>query len=878
MERDIKFISFDPKKSDFDSKDGEITVATNLFRNIDGSFGPGMKAETTVRLPEGYEAIAVHETCRLSNIIVGHTTTDNIVSVLWAEMKMDVSEQDLVDIGVTSEIRCVETAENIIVLGTNKGIIYLVWDGQKYILVDLAKSFPTIEFGLRKAGVLSCTETFVIEGVMTNNSVAEQAGNGASRPHPSAETERLDYTATFKGIAKAFTDAVDHQVLSKGYFHQPFFIRYTLRMADGTHILPSAPILMLPSVLPPCLGLNTTTDSSGKCTITTDFSPVKFFELTYRMPNGMPSAITSIVSAIDIFVSPAIPTFDETRLDDGYITTYFSTMEARNTVRIRGTRTLSRTDERIFEGHYADSGDNYADHYLSQSTAERKAYMVHPNVNFHQQIATMDDFHKIASIPCTCTDGFEKVGIMTSDLRAIQKEERLIDLQMSHCRILPSALLANENCLLTAVKGTIPPQPFPLAAPDTSATATLRIIVYLRIGGMTERITNRYKSNVPLAESIPRYVYYPDPRALLMTISDGQSIYSLPLEPHATLHGAYHYGGTDTEYLPEPTPENQLPETQRDAMDTKSTLLITRPGNIFAFSERCNFTQSIITALCKATKAPKSGVFGRHNIYAFTLNGIWMLEYSAGAVKSTQQISTLGVKDESAIADTGQDVFFASCGKLLKASGSEIIEVSETLDAMNPHLIDLPHADELLDSFGITAEISSTEEYFRSCELLYDPMTNSILAYRTDKDYSLVYNHGQDAWMTADISVGGKIKTSGGYLATGTSRRTLIKIFRTEGEDDEMNTFLLTRPIKLGSPLALHDIRKFEILGYFRSRNVRLAAYGSHDMRHWHLMTSSDRHFAEDFNTTSYRMLRICVAARLAPYEYLHGIKIIADD
>lgn len=898
MVKDLKFCNFDVLRSDFDSKDGEIIVPTNLFQNTDGSFGPGLSANGGIGLPDGYVPLAVHDVGSQKNIVMKLTATETATPILWTELKCGINsadasckikQTDLKLIGTVEDVGCVEMRGNILVISTPDGLRYLVWSGKDYDCLDIAAAFPTVEFGLRKAGTLTCAETFVITGMPANAGNTGGAGSGAYRPHPSAETEREDYSATFKGIAKAYTDAVDEQIVSKGYFHQPFFVRYAVRMTDGTHILPSAPILMLPTVLPPCLGLNTSTDPEGRCTITTEFSGVRYFELVYRMKKAMPPAVRTLVAAIDIFVSPKIATYDEGRLNDGFISTYAKAMGARTTMTNRGKRSAGRTAETIFEGQYSDGNDNFTSHYISQETLSKTAFMVHPNLDFQLEISKAGNFYKIATIPCTATEGFEKVETDTANFSKIEKCERLRDLSMSHFRIKATAMLVHDDSLMVATDGMILPPPFPLEATantyhnDNSTTDTsVTMTVYTNIGGEIRRTSSQCHIPTNLAEAMPRYLFYPDRRAFLMTISDAESTYALPLQPHDKLNGAFWTGGTATDYLPDTMAEADLPEINSDSrpIDTKSTLLISDKGNILAFDSEnsSTFTQSTITALCNATKPPESGTFGRHNLYAFTSEGIRMLEYSGGKVKSTHKISSLRCIGNDSIADTGESTYFVSSGQIYHLSGSEIYAVSDAVDSLSPTLRLLPHWKHLLEAAEMTMEEYAREDFFAECRLMYSAEMDALIAFRPDKDHSLVYRPGNKSWMISDITFSGKIKTTAGDLATGTCRNKVSKIVRIERSIRGINTFLITRPIKLGSPISTHCIRSIEILGYFKYGEVGMAAYGSDDLRQWHLIGSSECHHLENFSSTGYRMIRICVAAKLSEGEYLYGVRINADD
>lgn len=515
--------------------------------------------------------------------------------------------------------------------------------------------------------------------------------------------------------------------------------------------------------------------------------------------------------------------------------------------------------------------------------------MVHPNLDFLQEIRSSGDFHKIATIPCTATDGFEQVDPDTANFAKIEKCERLREIPLSHYRINATSMLAHNDTLLVGTDSMTLPHPFPLEAmgstrhtPDSTTYRPITIEVFTHIGGEIRRISSQGQVTTTLAEAIPRYLFYPDRRAFLMTISDTETTYALSLEPHEKLQGAFWTGGTGTDYLPANVTEVSLPQTgsESESADTNSILLISNKGNILAFNSdnNCKFTQSSITSLYDASKPPKSGRFGRHNLYAFATDGIWMLEYSEGNVKSTHRISTLQCNRNVATAYTGDGVYFVSAGQLYHISGSEIEEVSDAVVSLSTKLRQLPHWKQLLTTVGMTCEEGTTEDYFGDCGLLYSHKSNAIIAFRPDRAFSFVYFPGNKSWMTSDSIFTGKINTPAGCLGISTCRNKASNIFGTELVNGTADTFLITRPIKLGSTLSPHCIRNIEILGYFECGNVQFSAYGTNDLRQWHLIGSSDCHHLKNFNTTGYRMIRVCVAARLSEGEYLYGVRISSDD
>ncbi|MDE6654044.1 MAG: hypothetical protein K2K37_06625, partial [Muribaculaceae bacterium] len=318
---------------------------------------------------------------------------------------------------------------------------------------------------------------------------------------------------------------------------------------------------------------------------------------------------------------------------------------------------------------YSETGNDFTEHYISSSSTARKALMVHPNLEFNRQTCTMADFHRVATVPLTATDGFVDVEILTSEIAAQNSGDKLTELPLSHCKLDISTMLMHENTLVAAIESLTPSTPYPLipAGKKDSVGSKLRTItidVYLNINGNTERTTRTMKSAKTIESLIARYMFYPDPRAYLMAISDNETTYLLPLTMHEKIYGAYWHGGTGIDYLPEPANDydrNTATEIPV-AKDMRSILLISAKDQpmVFDSANACSFTQSAITALCPATKAPRSGVFGRHNLYAFTADGLWMLEYYGGRIKSMQKISLRGCLGGEAIADTGETMYFVS--------------------------------------------------------------------------------------------------------------------------------------------------------------------------------------------------------------------------
>ena len=85
------------------------------------------------------------------------------------------------------------------------------------------------------------------------------------------------------------------------------------------------------------------------------------------------------------------------------------------------------------------------------------------------------------------------------------------------------------------------------------------------------------------------------------------------------------------------------------------------------------------------------------------------------------------------------------------------------------------------------------------------------------------------------------------------------------------SALLISRPINLDSPDVLKTVNTVITRGAFDRKHIKVVLYGSRDLVHWHLITSSVDATLRGFSGTPYKHFRIVLLADLAEGESVSG-------
>lgn len=439
-------------------------------------------------------------------------------------------------------------------------------------------ALPEIEFGMQKAGTLSISDRFEVPARLAP--ATDAAGSGALATHPSTEAETLDGLNASRAISAAYDRAVAQQAEGKGLFCKPFFVRYAWRYADGQHSRPSAPVLMLPAVLPPCLAVLANEAVGDKRVLSFSPSSCRIFSLRCRVRDA--GTAPGGVVALDFFISVPV-----------------STHSADATL----PRGVARwTSASAFVGHWSESGDQYADRTAEGvGLGTARAWHFPPNPTMESELLQSTDFYHVASLPigkvASGLNFFDVPIDVATDAASLKACEKLqpgpsgpspLDCSLE---VEATARMRLDGRLYVAGAQLALPSPQSLrsmmaaagASSDASAAST-EVTVWAKRGGQIRSVTASWPDGpaANLADAFPRYIYYPCPGAFRMRLKQGTRTWMLPLTPAADSRGAYWWGGLEAQ--PTAPSSTTMPSTPTDngtagAFDSGCMVAISVQGN-----------------------------------------------------------------------------------------------------------------------------------------------------------------------------------------------------------------------------------------------------------------------------------------------------------
>lgn len=901
MIKDIKYGGYTAQPSDYECQDGDLSASLNLIAE-DNQIKTLGQPDIVLGLQKGERVLFIHIVPGQKNYILARGRVDNSFEIFWLK-----KEDNSTVVGNTNEAKHIATMNslldvaaigNTLVFALEEGLKYVLWKDDDYIQLRNRPPFISIDFGMYKVGTLSDSEEYAIPA---------RCGAGWSGRRDQAEKGELsEVTQMAYGL---LLPAIADKVTSKGYFYQPFFVRYAYRLYDGTYSWHSAPILMLPTILPPLIKYSDdgTHPAAGGTLNATFTLNVPFFGLAYRiLTDGVDelSNWSDLVASIDIFVSAPIYTYDQSKdlpwRPVASTRTILSEISP-DTVLSTGGRPTTTVANEVFVGHYADSlSGRYVDHTMKTGNIDNPDYYsvlnIKPHEKMHRNIQSAHEFYKLAEIDIKDIKVMSEMAhlkITDSDLSSLVTRQTLDDDYQSHCNLVASSLYAfNSRLNLSGVK-IAPAEPFPMRScmqygnPEGLTTTRVRITVWTRLNGVRCYSVHTGEESVEAdiwhnpAENFPRYIYYPDASAYKMEIfvTDSQK-YIINLTPHDFLNGAYYYMGKSG-MSKITTPTNAEPETAQCALSVSvgSKIYTSEINNPFTFPLLGINTigSGDIYGICSAAKALSQGQFGQFPLYAFTSEGVWALETTPTGTYSAKQPITRDVCINAAsITQIDSSVLFATDRGIMLISGSQTQCITDVVNSDSPFdVLTLPGMDKLHSMLGHDDKtcfpVAPFSEFLKTCGMIYDYVHQHIIVFSPEYSYSYVYSLKSHLWGMLFSNIDCVVNSYPEALAVDKDSN-LVDF--TKGGAGEISGLLVTRPLKLDAADVLKTVDTIIQRGNFRKGHVLSVVYGSRDLYNWSLVWSSKDHFLRGFRGTPYKYFRIALLCNLDADESIYGATI----
>ena len=602
-----------------------------------------------------------------------------------------------------------------------------------------------------------------------NTSAMFKIYKGFTIPAEDDGAKKIEYNAdNYAAVMAAVNKFVNQNSIDDDCFVYPFFVRYALRLTDGTYGRISAPTLLVPnSGYAPYVSFQDR-PVTDKCDTLSLYA--FFARLQYAFLNTIDEKWKDIVAGVDIFVTQQAYPYnqgdafdaDANRFEYAYINSTVNEVEdidygyflpigfpdlgydyVYNKFDLFGVANYvygfgNITDNRKWWGIIKIAP---ADDQMEQLQKLSNFYLIH-SFTREEIISSVDEKTGEAS--------FAPLNIKKGNLKNLVNRKTLTDDMLSQCRFL-DAHLVNYNSRLHLFNFSLQhPTPFtpvvqngyqsPYFYNDSSGTKLRRtnvsrgtlhsVHVYIRTT-QGERIV-RY--DAPSSEAYKEYAvycpwfFYPHNQAYkavltykstsTKTLDDGTteevtSYYYvfLNLKQHELLNGAYYMnddlGEPDFYAFNGPVAEPYA-ATTNDISTYPASVLQSQATMPFSFSDTMLYTLPVsrVDYMSSAAKALSQGQFGQFPLYAFTTEGIWALEVSSTGTYTAKQPITRDVAISSTgITQLDSAVVFAANRGIMLLSGSESTCISDILQESTLfEPLTLPIAEKLLNLSGLTKD------------------------------------------------------------------------------------------------------------------------------------------------------------------------------
>lgn len=875
MVQDILFRGYTTTPPELISPDGELFYSEGLSNDGSGLV-PVLPPSEKGKLNPNDDILYVHQVPGQKNAIVWSGG-----ALFWLPYpELHLSSERRVPLNVSTDgVKQVLSVGNVLILlSENGGMEYVLWSMGGYKVLGSRLPEVRLKFGLKSNWVY--------------RTMSPQLNLGASGfDHAMAEAVKM----------------ISEEGEQKGKLIYPFFIRYALRLYDGSLVHHSAPILML-------------TTSGGMPIISRDGDNMMC--LTHSLHLSSAEGATEleqwsdVVKSVDIFISKPVSTFDQNGKE------YFVYPSGAAPKWGVGIYSPDRGNSSRWVSLLHDPG-------LTQLPKYDEKYL-------GEQLSQTSNFYFLTSITATELKVAGKVanGLLMKDiaipkdyLHTLVNREVMTDDYDSHDIMLPNVGFAfNSRLNVSGLKKRL----FHGFGWERGYDGffgekvyDMHIDYYIREGGK-EFAFEVNCGQVTSSEILP-YLYHPNRnvyRAVVTARNLDTNVYRMDVEMsgHPFLNGSYAWLGFDCNIKNETLFKSggQTISGTDDVVELVGKLYTSQVNNPFFFEAKSVNTigGGEILGLSAAVKALSEGQYGQFPVYAFTTEGVWALQtLQNGSLSSKQPVSRDVCTNPNSITQIDDAVLFVSERGLMLLSGSRCVCISDVIFSRKKGgLSGLPKLDLLLQQpkkEGVEPEnkplpeVKPLQEYLQKARILYDYVNQRIIVFNpsvgsaeerayvyslTSKHWSFIPHNLVKSVALYPYALG--LDRNGRLLDYGTPKVYADETTPANGVNNRVTLkpdasgkpavatpittsgWFVTRALKLGAAELLKTIRTIIIRGSFERGAVRVMLWGSRDLKHWFAIAASADDVVRGISGTPYKYFRVGVRCDLSAEDYVTGCSI----
>lgn len=713
--------------------------------------------------------------------------------------------------------------------------------------------------------------------------------------------------SNYTAIAAVINKFVAEQATNKDKFIYPFFIRYALRLSDGSHARISEPILMIPnSGYAPFISFNY---GDNKLYLYAFIADLQCLFL-----NSIEEKWKDIVSGVDVFVSEQVYPYNQGANFDASknLFSYALIRKENNINQVEGT-----------SYGYVDLPDEYYNHYYGRAKQDLydvakdvfnfgdfnvrvnwQIIKIAPVENTREKLENVSQFYLAHSfdfdeikkgVDDTGTENYTTIKLKEGTLSSLVVRQPLSDDQLSNCTFLNAHLTTYNQRLhlfdynLQHAKPTVPSRQNGQIYRYDSYGELYKLQVFIRTA-QGERIVECNADEGDYNYSTDTtWFFYPHNGAYRAVLyfkgtDNKTNIAGLNLKQHPILNGAYWMADTIDGSMVITSvvdSDNAACAQVDDISHYPNAVLQSNVATPFLFPSSLMTSLGVqkIKALSSAAKALSQGQFGQFPLYAFTSEGVWALEVSTTGTYTARQPITRDVCiNNNAVTQLDSAVIFPTDRGIMLLSGSQAQCISEAINSEYPFDVrKLPAFEKLhnmLNHKPSTDKCLPTlpfSEFLKQCQMLYDYVRQRIIVYAPNITYAYVLSLKTKQWGMMFSNITSHINSYPEALAIDDNNNVLN--FSVQNAE-AVKCLYVTRPLKLEAANVLKTIDTLIQRGMFSKGNVSTVLYGSRDLQNWYLVWSSKDHYLKGFRGSPYKFFRIAGVATLSPDENIFGASV----
>lgn len=840
-----------------------------------------------------WKDIFIHKTYFAENYILVKDNISYLQLVIWRKDKNDFDS--LISLGAQETISGITSVGNTLVVSTNKRLLYLLYkDGEYQFIGDgvpkIALSFVNYSENRGYAGNFPPYLGATVVEEQTNL----QFGTADSR------YEVTDDRAA--GALNKIWDAYQELIgknLFLGYLNAPIFVRYAIKLYDGSYLDASSPIL-----LGGAFNEKETVHSSPlEVYYKMEQTESRAYDYTFqiRLRDAYRIGVykdlldvdllrnwSDIIESVDVFVSPVVNLFPNGN--------HAAMSESRD------DQTGSGYDySLILDPETTKDEEKVKECLFSASTFFKiKSYTIGDLTTNNAAIEVLKEDLTGENL---WSDGnrMKEAEISTSILADKLSTYNNSILALGGKIILPSVkTLHGQHAFHNSVANKYAFRYY-ISSPSTSGLVVysenyqetaLSPFISPKTGYYTEQsgqiLTVKSASCEPFT-----MLTYPDSRCSKVDIckmspsGSVEGVCTLEMHPHPYVANCsyawvgmgkslasltYVYTGSDF--------KNDVPESRTESVPNKLlTSLMDKPF-VFPTGKRYTFQGNVMG--CAAATTPLSqGQFGQFGLYVFTDEGIWAMKTSdTGELLSSSDLSREICSSPESITPLDQSVIFVTKKGLMQVKGSEIFNLSQNM--MGRHYTIESTAKAIIDALPLYCKLADHAAdktpfitFLEGARFSYDYAGERIICVNPNENYQFVYKLSTDTWHKISSPLYRLSKPLNSYpesLIMGKDEDGYTKVIKmsnildnSEGQATEP-AIIVTRPFDLGEPDVFKTIKEARVRGQYPKGAVNFILLGSNDGINFYTIST--------LRGKSWKLFRMVILANLDKNDRISWVDV----